>query len=95
MAALQPPLSAREGHEQGDRALQGRRVTADRPARGVDLVAERGIPLGELPNQVNHAFHDCTCGSVIDSIRSPIEPTISGGPCGRGPRGMSSASVSW
>ena len=33
--------------------------------------------------------------AAMDSIRSPMEPTIRGGPFGRGPRGKSAESRAW
>ena len=53
---------------------------------------QRRDPLGRFPNPSNQAFQASTCGAVIASIRSPLEPTMSGGPPGRGPRGTSSQS---
>ncbi len=53
------------------------------------------MPAGVLPVSAHQTFHDCTCGSAMRNIRGPLEPIISGGPSGRGPRGRSSQSRAW
>ena len=67
--------------------LTGRppRVTINRSTRSFS----RANPSAVLPYWLHHMFHAATWGSVMSSMRSPIEPTISGGPPGRGERGWS------
>ena len=80
----------------GDRALDLGGVAADLAAGGVDEGADgRARRSGRFPMSTNQAFHASACAIVARSIRGPIEPIISGGPAGRGPRGSSSQSRAW
>ncbi len=55
----------------------------------------RTTPATSLPVSLYQAFHESAWAMVARSIRGPIEPIISGGPAGRGPRGRSSQSRTW
>ena len=53
------------------------------------------MPAALLPVRVNQAFQESAKRAVRRSIRSPVVPSMIGGPVGRGPRGRSSHSRAW
>ena len=75
------------------RPRPGRARPRGRPRRRGRAAGRR--PSGRLSVSLYQAFQESTWGMVIRSIRGPIEPIISGGPAGRGPRGRSSQSRAW
>jgi hypothetical protein len=91
-----PARAAGQLDQHGHGALHLGRVAAHLAARLVDSGQQRpGSCSTSLANHEYHAFHASTWGSVMRSMRGPIEPIISGGPPGRGPRGSSSQSRAW